>query len=87
MLPMKNASFKESRIIQCRFSNTDLTKSCFVDADLAGTLFHNCDLREADFAGAINYVINPCENRIKKARFTSPACLGLVKSLDIVIIE
>lgn len=86
-LLMAHTSFKESKIIESRFIDTILKKACFSGTDLAGTTFNNCDLRESDFKDAINYLINPCENKIKKAIFSFPECIGLVKSLDITILE
>ncbi len=86
-LSMKEVSFKDSKIYQCRFIDALLEKACFTQVDLNGTTFHNCDLRESNFEGALNYCINPCENKIKKAKFSFPECIGLLKSLDITIIE
>ncbi len=84
---MKNTSFKSSKIIQCRFTDTILEKACFEDVDLAGSTFHNCDLRNANFVNAINYIISPVDNKIKGAKFSFPECMGLVKSLDVIIID
>lgn len=84
-LTMEKSSFKESRVIQSKFLGTNLKKSCFVAADLTGTVFQQCDLRQANFKKAINYRIHPCENKIPKAQFSFPECIGILQALDIVL--
>jgi uncharacterized protein YjbI with pentapeptide repeats len=86
-LNMKHFNFDRSKIIQCRFDETNLSEARFLEVDFAGSTFHNCDLTKANFEKAMNYVLNPCENKIKKAKFSSPECLGLIKALDVEIIE
>ena len=85
-LPMQKASFKECVIHNSKFIDTVLQKSSFEASDFAGTTFNNCDLRETHFERAFNYCINPCENKIKKATFSFPECIGILKALDITIL-
>ncbi len=86
-LNMKRVNFNRSKIVQCRFDETNLSEAQLIGVDFAGSTFHNCDLSKANFEKAVNYVLNPCENKIKKAKFSSPECLGLVKALDVDIVE
>lgn len=85
-LNMKNNIFSGSRVKESYFSNTCLTGADFSDVDLSGTIFHNCDLCKADFSTATQYEIDPLTNKIKKAKFSLPEAVGLLRAFDIVII-
>lgn len=84
-LNLKGAIFRGSKLRECYFTNTCLVNADFRDADLAGTLFHNSDLSKADFSSALQYEIDPRTNVIKKAKFSLPEAVGLLRSFDIVI--
>ena len=86
-LPMKRAVLEECKIHQSRFIDASLRKASFIRTDFSGTVFHNNDLTESNFEHAINYAINPCENKISKAKFSFPECIGLLKALEIIIVE
>lgn len=85
-LVMKNTSFKGSRLLEDHFTNTNLTSADFSEVDLSGTIFHNCDLTKADFSTAARYNIDPQTNKIKKAKFSLPEAVGLLRGFDIVIV-
>lgn len=85
-LNMKNVSFKESLLKENHFINTILNGADFTDVDLAGTIFHNCDLCKADFSSAMQYDIDPQTNKIKKAKFSLPEVVGLLRGFNITII-
>lgn len=84
-LNMKNTSFNGSTLKENHFTNTSLIGADFTDADLSGTLFHNCDLSKADFSSATRYDIDPLTNKIKKAKFSLPEAVGLLRGFDIVL--
>ena len=83
---MKKTSFNGSKIHSSRFINNTLVEANFTDTDLQGTIFHNCNLSKSNFCRALNYTIDPRINNIKKAKFSFPECIGLLKTLDITII-
>jgi uncharacterized protein YjbI with pentapeptide repeats len=85
-LNLKNISFAGSRLKESYFTNTCLNGADFTDADLSGTLFHNCDLCKADFSSAINYDIDLQANKIKKAKFSLPEAIRLLRRFDITIV-
>jgi len=58
----------------------------FDEVDLTGTIFHNSDLSKADFSNASNYDIDPKTNKIKKAKFSLPEALQLLRGFDITIV-
>ena len=46
---------------------------------------YNCDLHGADFRGALNYVLNPTDNQLEKARFSLPEAMNLLKGCGSVL--
>lgn len=85
-LTMKKVSFSQSKLKECHFTNTDLKSADFDEVDLSGTIFHNCNLSMADFTTAIGYDIDPRANKIKKAKFSLPEAIGLLRGFDVTII-
>lgn len=85
-LNMKNNVFSDSRIKESYFTNTCLAGADFSGVDLSGTIFHNCDLSKADFSTATQYEIDPLANKIKKAKFSLPEAVRLLRAFDVVII-
>lgn len=83
---MNQTSFKGSKLKECHFTGTSLKGADFQDADLSGTIFHNCDLSKADFSTAIQYEMDPQSNKIKKAKFSLPEAVGLLRGFDIIIL-
>jgi fluoroquinolone resistance protein len=65
------------------YSETDLSQGDFRNTDFENSLFFKTNLSGADFRGAKNYYIDVKNNTIKKARFSLPEAIGLLKSLDI----
>jgi len=83
-------NLKETLFIDCKLHEVD-----FLETNLLGSKFNNCDLKDAvfestnlhkvDFSTAINYVINPNINNIKKAKFSMQGLAGLLTQFDIKI--
>lgn len=86
-LNMKNAKILESKLMECYFTNTCLAAAEFSKTDLAGTVFHNCDLSKADFSSTRNYAIDPQVNVIKKAKFSLPEAITLLQIFDIHLVD
>ena len=82
----KYVFFIGSKLKENYFTNTCLIGADFYDVDLSGTIFHNCDLSKADFSSATQYAIDPQTNKIKKARFSLPEAVGLLRTFDITIV-
>ena len=79
-LVLKNCSIHEvdfsgSKLIKANFSSSSLTHSSFTD----------CSLEGADFRQATNYFIDPSFTNVKKAKFSMPEAMVLLKPLDIVL--
>ncbi|GMN10362.1 pentapeptide repeat-containing protein [Croceitalea sp. MTPC9] len=84
-LRLKNTLFKECSLLETDFTEADLTSSSFPNCNLDKTIFDNTILTKVDFTSALNLVLNPENNQIKKARFSVDSVMGLLKKYDIVI--
>ena len=92
---LKLSSFYKLRLKKTRFKNSDLTEVDFTEAELANSLFDNCDLggarfertilEKADLRTSRNYSIDPEINKIKKAKFSIYGIAGLLNKYDIEI--
>jgi uncharacterized protein YjbI with pentapeptide repeats len=85
-------SLPEIRIIECiahevDFREADLSQADYAHTDLAGSLFINTNLSQADFTHARNYTINAGLNTLKKTKFSLPEAMSLLHSLDIVLTD
>ena len=67
------------------FTETDLTKSHFSNTDLTDAIFYRTMLKEANLFTALNYIIDPELNNIRKAKFSMHGLSGLLSKYDIVI--
>lgn len=85
-LPMNEVMFENCRLSECYFNNTKLKKAKFPGSNLSLSRFHGCDLTEADFSTASEYFIDPLTNRIKKAKFSFPEVIGLLKGFEIDLV-
>jgi fluoroquinolone resistance protein len=84
-LKLKKTIFRNSKIIEADFTETDLTNSSLKNCDLLRTIFKNTNLEGVDFRTSNNYSIDPDLNRIKKAKFSLPGIAGLLDKYDIEI--
>jgi fluoroquinolone resistance protein len=85
-LNMKRGSFYGCKLRECYFTDTNLVEADFRETDLAGTVFHNSDLSKADFAGSKNYEIDVRTNKVKKAKFSFPEAIGLLRGFEVEIV-
>lgn len=83
-LPLANAHFNHCSFLGTDFTETDLKQAVFNDCDLQEAVFERTDLREANLVSAVNFTIDPEENRIKGARFSRWALGGLLRKYRIV---
>lgn len=84
-LDLTGAQFVECEARETDFTGATLQRASFVKSDLEGAKFLETDLREADFTGATGYVIDPTRNKVKKARFSLPEVIGLLKAFGVVV--
>lgn len=93
--PLNLASFYKLSIKKTRFTNCGLQEVDFAEADISQSQFTNCDmggaifdrtnLEKADLRTSFNYIIDPDNNRLKKAKFALAGLSGLLAKYDIQI--
>jgi len=81
---------KESKFLKCEMKEVDFINTNLIGADFNGSSlplckFHNTNLEKANFLGALNYYINPIENKLKQAKFSYPDVLSLLDTFEIKI--
>lgn len=84
-LTLKNIIFNNCELKDVDFANANLSNAQFNDCDLAGAIFDNTILEKADFRSSYNYSLDPEQNKIKKAKFSSAGIIGLLGKYDIFI--
>ncbi|GAB4024762.1 pentapeptide repeat-containing protein [Spirosoma gilvum] len=82
---LKKASFIDCSIREAFFLNCELVGTSFTNCNLELTKFDGNDLTQADFSSSYHLIINPEENKLKKARFSLQNLPGLLKKYDLVI--
>lgn len=92
---LNHSSFVTTRLKKTIFRNSSLQETDVTECDLTGAIFYNCDLskssfhhtilEKADLRTSFNYSIDPEMNRLKKAKFSMPAVIGLLDKYDIDI--
>jgi uncharacterized protein YjbI with pentapeptide repeats len=68
------------------FREADLRGAKITGSDLAGSLFHNTDLRAADFTDSWDFHIDVINNLIAKAKFSRLEALSLLESFGIELV-
>ncbi|HBL77566.1 MAG: hypothetical protein A2W90_15750 [Bacteroidetes bacterium GWF2_42_66] len=82
---MKKTRFANCSIKEADFSETNLSEAKFDNSDLSGSLFQHCNLEKTDFRTAINFTIDPENNRMKGARFSAYSLAGLLSKYGLNI--
>lgn len=84
-LDLKGTIFENCILHQTEFTTTNLTQASFLKSDLKKAIFENTILLKADFTTAYNYTIDPAQNRMKGARFSTAGLAGLLTLHGIII--
>lgn len=82
---LKGTKFKACILHQVDFTEADMSNSSFDNCDFKGAIFENTQLEKTDFRTAYNYALDPENNTIKKAKFSMPEVLGLLKKYNIEV--
>ncbi len=82
---INKAQFEGCKIQECDFSESLLKQAKFMDCQLSGSTFMRTDLSEADFSSAYDFLIDPSQNKLKKAKFSRQHLDGLLMHLGIII--
>ena len=82
----KKAVFRDCSLIETDFTEADLTDVKFENCNLHRAFFERTALKNADFSTSYNFIIDPDNNDIKKAKFSAQGLPGLLAKYDIRII-
>lgn len=84
-LKIDGTKFINCSLSEVDFSETALNGSHFINCDLTGAMFNLTQLEKADLRSARNFSIDPENNRIQKAMFSSQNLSGLLHKYDLEI--
>jgi len=82
----KKALFKDCSLVETDFTEADLTDTKFDNCNLNRAFFDRTVLKNADLSTSYNFIIDPDNNDIKKAKFSVHGLAGLLAKYDIRII-
>ena len=82
---MPKTLFRKCQMLEVDFSEADLQQAVFEESNLDKALFEFSNLEKADFRTAQNYTIDPENNKLKKAQFSSSNLKGLLKKYGLNI--
>lgn len=82
---LKWIKFWNSDIKDSDFTLSDLSNSDFSFTDLEKTIFSQTNLKNVNFKWAINYIINPQNNKLNKAIFSRDWVYWLLLDFDIIL--
>jgi uncharacterized protein YjbI with pentapeptide repeats len=85
LLNLSGAIFKNCSMKEVDFYEANLTKAEFSGSLLLDAVFNRANLTSADFRGAQEYFIDLRVTIVKKAKFSIPEALNLLKALDIFL--
>ena len=84
-ISLQGTEFDDSVLAGSTFSDCNISGGSFRGCDLEDAEFLRCNLAGADFREASGYVVDLESCQVKKARFSFPEVVGLLRTLDIVI--
>lgn len=85
-LNLQGFQFAKCQLAEADFTTCNLKKAQFIDCNLDRSIISHCNLEETDFSTAFNFIINPNDNRMKKAKFSLQNLPGLVAVFDVKIV-
>lgn len=80
---LNHTVFRNSSLKEVEFSESDLRNTVFDECDLLSARFDHTNLERANLSTAINYSINPENNRLRGAKFSMPSVVGLLDTYNI----
>ncbi len=69
------------------FADANLSQANCTDTDFGESRFMHTNLTEADFTGAFHYAIDASQNTLKKAKFSLPEAINILRCMNIVLVE
>lgn len=84
-LKIPRTVFKNCKLEDVEFVETDLSNAVFIQSDLHRAIFEGTNLEGADLRSAFNFSIDPEKNRIQKGKYSSQNISGLLLQHKIII--
>ncbi len=82
----KKGNFKDCSMIETDLTEADLTDCKFDNCNLYRAFFSQTILTNADLSTSYNFIIDPDNNSIKKAKFSVHGLAGLLMKYDIKVV-
>jgi fluoroquinolone resistance protein len=86
-ITLKKANFTRCIAHDVDFTEANLTGANCTHTDFTESRFAQTNLTEVDFSGASNYTIDVRYNVVKKAKFSLPEAMSLLRGLDIILVD
>lgn len=84
-LKLPNSIFEKCFLRDTDFYGSDLRKARFTESDLSSCFFSRCNLEESDFRKATGYSLDLNANKVRKAKFSLPEALELLRHFEIEV--
>lgn len=84
-MPLKTTQFYKCLLQEIDFTDSNLFNSSFAQSDLSHPIFENTNLEEASFETAINFQLNPSQNKVNKLKISIEGLPGLLADYDLDI--
>jgi len=81
----KKATYTDCSMIETDLTEADLTDCKLINCNLKNAFFSRTVLKNADLSTSFNFIIDPDDNIIKKAKFSLHGLPGLLAKYDIRI--
>jgi uncharacterized protein YjbI with pentapeptide repeats len=82
---LNKSTFAQCRFHEANFTQTDFTKAKLSQCDFTSALFDKTNLTGVDMRSCSNFLIDPTQNFIKKAKFRAQDLAGLLYRFEIQI--
>lgn len=82
---MLRTKFNHCSVVDCDFSEVNLSLSLFEGCDLSGATFSSTNLERVDFRSSYGYSISPNSNRVRGAKFSRFDAIGLLDEFGVVV--
>lgn len=82
---LNQSSFKNCKMHGVNLTQSNLSKCSFSNCDFFEALFSGTNLSGVDLRNSFNFLIDPDENKIKKAKFSLQGLPGLLYRHEIIV--
>jgi fluoroquinolone resistance protein len=86
-LSLERTSFLSCSLLDTDFSGANLTEVLFDNCDMERAIFKFSTLAKANFITSYNYIIDPEETPVYKAKFSLHGLAGLLHKYNIIVEE